>query len=168
VETYAYADYMDNDDDDIIEGPVDKIVPDGGIKNSQNNANTKARNSNGLSRGAIIAVSVVVPLATIFILIGMYFLNKWWRRRRNAMSWDPKNETADLNRKRMLDEISVSGGAETEANPDFNNVAVPAPAPVYVPATELITRNSHDISLPNYEAHGFANIVLPSEKPAAA
>ncbi|KAJ1883495.1 hypothetical protein LPJ66_011027, partial [Kickxella alabastrina] len=28
VETYAYADYMDNDDDDIIEGPVDKIVPD--------------------------------------------------------------------------------------------------------------------------------------------
>ncbi|KAJ1945650.1 hypothetical protein GGF37_001591 [Kickxella alabastrina] len=165
VETYAYADYMDNDDDDIIDDPVDEIVPDGGIKSSQNNANAKARSGNELSRGAIIAVSVVVPLATIFILIGMYFLHKWWRRRRNAMSWDPKNETANLNNKRMLDEISVYDGAETEANPEFNNVAVPAP--VYVPVTERITRDSHDISLPNYEAHGFENLVLPSEKPVA-
>ncbi|KAJ1898437.1 hypothetical protein LPJ66_002756, partial [Kickxella alabastrina] len=165
VETYAYADYMDNDDDDIIEGPVDKIVPDGGIKSSQNNANAKAKSSNELSRSAIIAIGVVIPITTILILIGMYFLNKWWRRRRNAMSWDPKNETANLNNKRMLDEISVYDGAETEANPDFITVAVPVP--VYAPAAELITRDSHDIPLPNYEAHGFENLVLLSEKPVA-
>ncbi|KAJ2902004.1 hypothetical protein GGI21_004614, partial [Coemansia aciculifera] len=66
-----------------------------------------ASNSGGMSRSATIAVATTVPIVTIMIMVGMFFVYKWWKRRQNAISWDPKNERANLDRIRIIDEITT-------------------------------------------------------------
>ncbi|KAJ2452201.1 hypothetical protein GGF42_004075 [Coemansia sp. RSA 2424] len=60
-----------------------------------------------MSRSATIAVAISVPVATILIMVGLFFVYKWWKRRQNAINWDPKNERANLDRIRIIDEITT-------------------------------------------------------------
>ncbi|KAJ2352642.1 hypothetical protein IWW50_004367 [Coemansia erecta] len=59
----------------------------------------------GLTRGALIAVATIVPIATIIIIVALFFTYRWWKRRQNARSWDPKNESANIDRLRIIDEL---------------------------------------------------------------
>ncbi|KAJ1663376.1 hypothetical protein EV178_005027 [Coemansia sp. RSA 1646] len=69
---------------------------------------------NGLGRTATIIVATVVPIATILILVGLFFLYRWYRRYRNKFSWDPKSEAANIDRIRIIDEIAVNSSPETD------------------------------------------------------
>ncbi|KAI8319785.1 hypothetical protein GQ54DRAFT_299090 [Martensiomyces pterosporus] len=53
--------------------------------------------SAGLTRNETIIVATVVPLASIAIIIGLFFLYKWYRRRKHEMEWDPRSERSNLN-----------------------------------------------------------------------
>ncbi|KAJ1906325.1 hypothetical protein LPJ81_001410 [Coemansia sp. IMI 209127] len=69
---------------------------------------------NGLGRTATIIVATVVPIATILILVGLFFLYRWYRRYRNKFSWDPKSEAANIDRIRIIDEIAVNSSPEAD------------------------------------------------------
>ncbi|KAJ2722499.1 hypothetical protein GGI07_003275 [Coemansia sp. Benny D115] len=160
VETYAYADYADYmDDDDDDDDNNGKSTSSG--DNKDNQKQTAAQNNgSGLGRNAIIAVSVTVSVVTILILAGLFFLKNWWRRRRNASSWDPKNENANLDRIRIIDEISSSNGSMS----DMSSTDSSAPSAPQI-AVESAAVTSQRLTLPpNYEAHGFDNTSAPVEK----
>ncbi|KAJ2712705.1 hypothetical protein H4R19_002618 [Coemansia spiralis] len=77
--------------------------------------------TDGLSRTAIIALATAVPLGTILILVVLFFVYKWWRRRENARNWDPKNEAANIDRMRIIEQLS--GPA---VDPNLRNSTPPA------------------------------------------
>ncbi|KAJ2326954.1 hypothetical protein IWW51_002012 [Coemansia sp. RSA 2702] len=90
----------------------------------------------GLGRAATIAVATVVPVVTIIILIALFFLYRWWKRRQNARTWDPKNETANIDRLRIIDELE---GTSMNFDP-------------------------HDSTPPSYDDHGFQGNLGPDDK----
>ncbi|KAJ1724599.1 hypothetical protein LPJ53_001135 [Coemansia erecta] len=116
VQTYAYSDYHDNTDDDDSQG--------GNPKDSSGlNASADNEKYNGLSRSAVIAIGVVVPVVTILILIGLFFLHKWWRRRRNAINWDPKSERDNINRIGIIDEMGMADGDRPSTESNSNTIS---------------------------------------------
>ncbi|KAJ2102503.1 hypothetical protein IW146_009081 [Coemansia sp. RSA 922] len=86
-----------------------------------------------MSRSATIAVATVVPIVTILIMVGLFFVYKWWKKRQNVINWDPKNERANLDRIRIIDEITT---------------VTPSPAP-------------QNITPPSYLEHEFESIFNP-------
>ncbi|KAJ2881163.1 hypothetical protein H4R27_004262 [Coemansia aciculifera] len=99
---------------------------------------TGASNTGGMSRSATIAVATVVPIVTILIMVGLFFAYKWWRKRQNVINWDPKNERANLDRIRIIDEITT---------------VTPSPAP-------------QNVTPPSYLEHEFESIFNPVGKTA--
>ncbi|KAI9471735.1 hypothetical protein LPJ78_001938 [Coemansia sp. RSA 989] len=91
----------------------------------------------GLSRGATIAVATVVPIITIAIIVALFFVYRWWRRRQNALSWDPKNESANIDRRGIMDEFEGMG-------------------------VDTAQRNS---TPPSYDDHGFQGNLEADSKP---
>ncbi|KAJ2704962.1 hypothetical protein FB645_002826 [Coemansia sp. IMI 203386] len=151
VETYAYSDYLLEDDSDGATGS--------NAKNDQFKA-SESNDGDGLSRSATIAIGVVVPLVTILILIGLFFLHKWWRRRLNASTWDPKNENADIDRRGIMEEVSAS---------DLETLQPPANAEapledVVIAGDQPVDRTQRETLPPTYTDHNFANIPHPVEK----
>ncbi|KAJ1824722.1 hypothetical protein LPJ73_009313, partial [Coemansia sp. RSA 2703] len=113
VQTFAYSDYHDNTDDNNEGNPKDS---------SGLNASADNEKYNGLSRSAVIAIGVVVPVVTILILLGLFFLHKWWRRRRNAINWDPKSERDNINRIGIIDEMGMAENGRPSTESDSNTI----------------------------------------------
>ncbi|KAJ2452366.1 hypothetical protein EV183_002996, partial [Coemansia sp. RSA 2336] len=81
----------------------------GGDSSDGDSAAASNERRSGLSRGATIAVATVVPIITIAIIVALFFVYRWWRRRQNALSWDPKNESANIDRRGIMDEFEGVG-----------------------------------------------------------
>ncbi|KAJ2845706.1 hypothetical protein IWW36_004673 [Coemansia brasiliensis] len=124
------SDDLDEDDNNVVggnsnnNGSKDK---DGSKKENNNgsdgdssNGDSAAASNNeshsGLSRGATIAVATVVPIITIIIIVVLFFVYRWWRRRQNALSWDPKNESASIDRRGIMDEFEGVGVESNQRN----------------------------------------------------
>ncbi|KAJ2773218.1 hypothetical protein GGI18_004751, partial [Coemansia linderi] len=107
--------------------------------NMPNKGGTSPSNTSGMSRSATIVVATVVPIVTLLIMVGLFFAYKWWKRRQNAISWDPKNERANLDRIRIIDELTA---------------VAPSPAPP-------------NVTPPSYLEHEFESIFNPVGKTQA-
>ncbi|KAJ2793548.1 hypothetical protein H4S07_007016, partial [Coemansia furcata] len=105
----------------------------GSLGSNSPQGDASALNSSGMSRGATIAVAIVVPIVTILIMVGLFYAYKWWRRRQNVINWDPKNERANLDQIRIIDQITPA-----------------APSPV-----------ARDVTPPSYFEHEFESIFNP-------
>ncbi|KAI9502092.1 hypothetical protein GGI25_003603 [Coemansia spiralis] len=75
---------------------------------SEESSSEQQKSYSGLGRTATIIIATVVPIGTIAILVGLFFLYKWFRRYRNSYSWDPKSEAANIDRIRIIDEIAIT------------------------------------------------------------
>ncbi|KAJ2158355.1 hypothetical protein GGF46_003833 [Coemansia sp. RSA 552] len=109
TDTDASADDSKSDSDSSSKPGVGAGV---GRENTRTDDDDDDNSYGGMSRGALIAVATAVPIATVIIIISLFFLYKWWRRRQNARTWDPKSEAANIDRIRIIDEINNTAGAD--------------------------------------------------------
>ncbi|KAI8322928.1 hypothetical protein GQ54DRAFT_303721 [Martensiomyces pterosporus] len=77
---------------------------------SSSGHSASASSSNGISKNAIIAIAVTVPIATILIIIGLFFLYKRWYRQRNEQMWDPNSERRNINAMHIMNELGGASG----------------------------------------------------------
>ncbi|KAJ1810437.1 hypothetical protein LPJ77_000904 [Coemansia sp. RSA 2523] len=144
---YKSATGGNNDDGDNSDGSS-KTAGSGGDKEgslNDDNGNTSAGGSSddkktygGLSRGALIAVATIVPIATIIIIVALFFTYRWWKRRQNARTWDPKNEIANIDRLRIMDELEGTSAA--------------------------VAQNPRESTPPSYDDHAFLGVIDPIGK----
>ncbi|KAJ2083959.1 hypothetical protein H4R24_000402 [Coemansia sp. RSA 988] len=117
-----------NDDTDDVE---DASNSDGPIKNDSDSLPSSDRNGyGGLRRGAIIAISTVVPIVTIAILIGLFFIYKWWKKRKNVRNWDPKSEAYNIERIRIIENIGDQSATNSTIGPRSGSIRASCP-PAY-------------------------------------
>ncbi|KAJ1857640.1 hypothetical protein GGH12_001438 [Coemansia sp. RSA 1822] len=132
----------DDDDDDsngssrTSGGDKDGAMNDGSGDSSAGGSSGDKKTYGGLSRGALIAVATIVPIATIIIIIALFFTYRWWKRRQNARTWDPKNEIANIDRLRIMDELEGTS----------------------------LAQNPRESTPPSYDDHGFLGVIDPIGK----
>ncbi|KAJ2501772.1 hypothetical protein GGH96_001641 [Coemansia sp. RSA 1972] len=130
-----------NDDDDSngssgTSGGEGGAMNDGSGNSSADGSSGDKKTYGGLSRGALIAVATIVPIATIIIIVVLFFTYRWWKRRQNARSWDPKNEIANIDRLRIMDELEGTS----------------------------LAQNPRESTPPSYDDHGFLGVIDPIGK----
>ncbi|KAJ1963802.1 hypothetical protein GGI12_001839 [Dipsacomyces acuminosporus] len=79
--------------------------------NSAHPANSNSA-SGGMTRTAIIALAVAVPLGTILATVGLFFLYRWWRKRHNELTWN-----TNQNHRQIINEIGGATNRESELPP---------------------------------------------------
>ncbi|KAJ2663379.1 hypothetical protein IW148_002509 [Coemansia sp. RSA 1199] len=132
----------DDDDDDsngssrTSGGDKDGAMNDDSGNSSAGGSSGDKKTYGGLSRGALIAVATIVPIATIIIIIALFFTYRWWKRRQNARTWDPKNEIANIDRLRIMDELEGTS----------------------------LAQNPRESTPPSYDDHGFLGVIDPIGK----
>ncbi|KAJ2083958.1 hypothetical protein H4R24_000401 [Coemansia sp. RSA 988] len=75
----------------------------------ENTVDPDVTKDSGFSRGAIIAISTIVPIMTIAIIVGLFFIYKWWKRQKNVRNWDPKDEIDNIECIGIIDTIAGNG-----------------------------------------------------------
>ncbi|KAJ2809392.1 hypothetical protein H4R20_000117 [Coemansia guatemalensis] len=98
---------------------------------SPNNGGSDRSGYGVLSRGAIIAISTIVPIVTIAILVGLFFAYKWWKKRRNVRNWDPKNEINNIECIRIIDNFGEQSTASSTIDSRVESVRASCP-PAYI------------------------------------
>ncbi|KAJ2380465.1 hypothetical protein GGI05_006299 [Coemansia sp. RSA 2603] len=88
-------------------------------------SNVSSGTEDNLSSDDVIAVAIVVPIVTIAITVGLYFLYKWWRRHQNSVRWDPKGERENFYRMRFVDDISINDTRECNTPIEYNLIQCP-------------------------------------------
>ncbi|KAI8322751.1 hypothetical protein GQ54DRAFT_333072 [Martensiomyces pterosporus] len=68
--------------------------------------NSSSSSSSGLSKRDTIILGVCISVGTIILMVGLFFLIKWWKKKNRERDWDPEEEAANL--KMIANEI---GGA---------------------------------------------------------
>ncbi|KAJ1958364.1 hypothetical protein GGI12_004754 [Dipsacomyces acuminosporus] len=72
--------------------------------------------SGGLSRSRTIILGICLPLGTILLMIALFFLIKWQKKRSREKAWDPMNEEATYNRVLIENELGGAGSSSENRN----------------------------------------------------
>ncbi|KAJ1963800.1 hypothetical protein GGI12_001837 [Dipsacomyces acuminosporus] len=80
------------------------------------------KSSSGIPHSAIIAIAVAVPVGTIFGVVVLFFVYKWWRKRQNELRWNANDERSHYNALQIANELGGARGRDSmlppyEANP---------------------------------------------------
>ncbi|KAJ1957459.1 hypothetical protein GGI12_005017 [Dipsacomyces acuminosporus] len=71
-------------------------------------------NGSGITRAAIIAIAVAVPVGTILIVIALFLL-RWWRKKRhNERTWNAGQERDNYNAIQIMNEIGGATNRDSE------------------------------------------------------
>ncbi|KAJ1963799.1 hypothetical protein GGI12_001836 [Dipsacomyces acuminosporus] len=70
--------------------------------------------SGGITRTAIIAISVAVPISTILGIVVLFFVYKWWRKRQNELTWNATQERSNFNAIQIMNEIGGTTGSDKD------------------------------------------------------
>ncbi|KAJ1963801.1 hypothetical protein GGI12_001838 [Dipsacomyces acuminosporus] len=73
--------------------------------------------NSSLTRSAIIGIAVAVPVGTILGVVGLFFLYKWWRKRKNTLTWSPNQERSNYNAIQIANELGGASDRDAELPP---------------------------------------------------
>ncbi|KAJ1961163.1 hypothetical protein GGI12_003404 [Dipsacomyces acuminosporus] len=76
--------------------PTSGSAPDAAAS-SVSHKSSSDKLGNGLTRTAVIAMAVALPIGTLLITVALFFLYRWWRSRKATLAWDPSSQRNSYN-----------------------------------------------------------------------